>query len=103
VVCRDRAAVSAALSLSISNGQVEGYEQSLNEATVPIYEFTHQLASLEPPSLEMQQLFAALRGNQEQTNGFFGMLAGTVPIPKFFAPENLGQIMGAAAAATVDA
>jgi hypothetical protein len=67
---------------------------------MPIYEFTHQLAALEPPPLEMQQLFAALRGNQEQTSRFFGTLAGTVPIPEFFAPENLGQIMGAAAAST---
>jgi len=45
----------------------------------------------------MQQLFVALRHNQEQTNRFFGAIVGTVPIPEFFAPENLGQIMGAAA------
>jgi flavin-dependent dehydrogenase len=44
------------------------YEQRRNEAALPIYEFTCQLATLEPPPPEMQQLFAALRNNQEQTN-----------------------------------
>ncbi|MBE7555423.1 MAG: hypothetical protein HS126_30605 [Anaerolineales bacterium] len=62
---------------------------------MPIYEFIFQLAALEPPPPEMQQLFAALRHDQEQTNRFFGTIAGTVPIPKFFAPENLGRVIGA--------
>ena len=72
------------------------YERQRNEAAMPMYELTHQFATLELPSPEMQQLFAALRNNQEQTNRFFGTLAGTVPIPEFFAPENVGQIIGVA-------
>ena len=47
----------------------------------------------------MQQLFAALRDNQEQTDRFFGVVAGTVPIAEFFAPENIGRIIGGADAA----
>jgi flavin-dependent dehydrogenase len=70
------------------------YERRRNEATMPMYELTHQFAMLEPPPPEMQQLFAALRNSQEQTNRFFGTLAGTVSIPEFFAPENVGQILG---------
>ena len=73
------------------------YEQRRNEVALPVYEFTCQLAMLEPPPPEMQQLFAALRYDQEQTNRFMGTLAGTVPIPEFFAPENMGRILGAAA------
>jgi flavin-dependent dehydrogenase len=73
------------------------YEQRRNEATFPIYEFTCQLAALESPPPEMQQLFAALRNNQEQTNRFVGTIAGTVPVPEFFAPENIRQIMTAEA------
>jgi flavin-dependent dehydrogenase len=76
------------------------YERLRNEAAMPMYELTHQFATLEPPPPEMQQLFAVLRHNQEQTNRFFGAVVGTVPIPEFFAPENLGQIMGAAAETT---
>lgn len=73
------------------------YEQRRNEAALPIYEFTCQLAQLAPPPPEMQQLFAALHDNQEQTNRFLGTLAGTVSISEFFAPENIGRILGAAA------
>ena len=68
-----------------------------NEAALPSYELTHQFAALSPPPPEMQQLFAALCHNQEQTNRFFGAMTGTVPILEFFGPENLGRIMGAAA------
>jgi hypothetical protein len=35
-------------------------------------------------------------GNQEQTNRYFGTLAGTVSIPEFFSPQNVGRIMAAA-------
>ena len=44
----------------------------------------------------MQQLFGALRGNQAETDRFFGALLGTLPVPEFFAPENVGRIVGAA-------
>jgi len=76
-----------------------GYEARRNEATMPIYEMTLQFAALQPPPPEMQQLLGALRGNQEQTNRFLGTVVGTVPIPEFFASENLGSIMGMAATA----
>ena len=76
------------------------YERQRNEAAMPMYELTHQFATLEPPPPEMQQLFAALHHNQEQTNRFFGTITGTVPIAEFFAPQNLGRIMGAAAETT---
>jgi flavin-dependent dehydrogenase len=76
------------------------YEQRRNEAALPLYEFTCQLAALEPPPAEMQQLFAALRHNQEQTNRFFGAMVGTVPIAEFFEPHNIGRIVGAEAEVT---
>jgi hypothetical protein len=44
---------------------------------MPIYELNYQLASLDPPALEMYQF---LRGNQAETNRFFGIMAGTVPV-----------------------
>jgi flavin-dependent dehydrogenase len=73
------------------------YERRRNEASMPLYELTCEFAMLQPPSPEQQQLFAALRYDQEQTNRFFGVMAGTVPVQEFFAPENLGRIMGAGA------
>jgi hypothetical protein len=65
----------------------------------PLYELTSQFAALQPPDPEMQHLLTALRGNQEQIDRFLGTVVGTVPIPEFFAPENLGRIIGGAQAA----
>lgn len=73
---------------------LELYEQRRNEAAFPLYDFTCQLATLAPPPPEMQKLLAALHGNPEQTNRFFGLLAQTVSVPAFFAPENMQQIFG---------
>jgi 2-polyprenyl-6-methoxyphenol hydroxylase-like FAD-dependent oxidoreductase len=69
------------------------YEQKRNAATMPMYELTLQQAMLQPPPMEMQQLMAALLLNRVQANRFVGTMAGTVPIPEFFSPENLGRIM----------
>jgi hypothetical protein len=64
-----------------------------NAAAGPIFQLTCQLAELAPPSVEMQQLFGALRANQHETNRFIGAIIGTVPIPEFFAPENLARVI----------
>ena len=45
-----------------------------------MYEFTCQLATLEPPPPEMQQLFGAIHGNQKAMDGFAQMNAGD-PLP----------------------
>jgi tetratricopeptide (TPR) repeat protein len=69
------------------------YERRRNEHVLPMYEFTCQLASFEPPSPEMQQLFAALCGNQVETNRLLGTVVGTVPIPEFFSLQNIERIV----------
>lgn len=71
------------------------YERKRNEAVMPMYQMTCDLAKLQPPPPEMQQLFAALRDNEEQSGRFLGTIAGTVPIPEFFSPENIQRILGA--------
>jgi flavin-dependent dehydrogenase len=76
------------------NDAMEGYEQERNDSALPLYDFTCQLATLAPPPPEMQQLLAALKGNQEQTDRFFGIFAQTVSVPDFFAPENMQKIFG---------
>ena len=50
-----------------------------------MYEFTCQLATLEPPPPEMQQLFAAIHGNQTAMDAFVRMNAGTISPAEFFA------------------
>jgi flavin-dependent dehydrogenase len=78
------------------NAALAAYEQARNQAVLPMYDLTCELASLQPPPPERQQLLAALCGNQEATNRFLGTIAGTVPIPEFFAPTNVERILQAA-------
>lgn len=73
------------------------YQRSRDEQVFPMYEFTCQLASMAPPPPEMQQLFGAMRGNQKAMDQFAQMNAGTLSPAQFFAPENVGAIMAAAA------
>jgi 2-polyprenyl-6-methoxyphenol hydroxylase-like FAD-dependent oxidoreductase len=62
----------------------------------PMYDFTCQLARLLPPPPHMQQLFAALRDNQEDTNRFYSAITGSSPLPSFMNDENIGRIIAAA-------
>ncbi len=71
-----------------------GYEQKRNEAVMPMYQLTCDLAKLAPPPPEMLSLFAALRGNDEESGRFLGTIAGTVPIPEFYSPENMRRVTG---------
>ena len=72
------------------------YQRTRDEAAMPVYEFTAEFASMEPPPPEMQQLIGAMQGNQEAQDAFISVQASTLPAPEFFAPENVGKIMAAA-------
>jgi 2-polyprenyl-6-methoxyphenol hydroxylase-like FAD-dependent oxidoreductase len=74
------------------------YQQARDVQVLPMYEFTCQLATLEPPPPELQQLFAAVHGNQSAMDGFARMNAGTISPAEFFAPGNVQAIMAARSA-----
>ena len=61
-----------------------------------MYEFTCQLATLEPPPPEMQQFFGAVHGNQKAMDDFARLNAGTISPAEFFAPDNVKAIAAAA-------
>jgi 2-polyprenyl-6-methoxyphenol hydroxylase-like FAD-dependent oxidoreductase len=73
------------------------HEAARNERVRPMYEFTSELAKLEPPPPEMQRLFAALRGNADATNAFFSAITGAISLRDFMAPANIDRITAAAA------
>jgi 2-polyprenyl-6-methoxyphenol hydroxylase-like FAD-dependent oxidoreductase len=75
------------------------HQASRDERAKPLYDFTCQLATLEPPPPEMQRLFLALRGNREATNEFYSAITGSSPLPAFMNPENLQRIMARAGVA----
>lgn len=76
------------------------YEQTRNQAELPYFDLTTQLAALQPPPQEIQELLEALRHDPEQRSRFFGVFAHTVPVVEFFSPENMQQIFGKQKATT---
>ena len=98
---RDAERCVAAIDESLSGARpfdaaMADYQRERDEHVLPMYEFTCQLATLEPPPPQTQQLFAAIAGNQKAMDGFVQMNAGTISPAAFFAPENIGAIMSAA-------
>lgn len=73
------------------------YQQRRDLHALPFYEFTTQLATLEPPPPEMQQLLAAMKDNQQAMDGFVSVIAGTLSPLDFFDPANLANVLAGAA------
>jgi len=71
------------------------YQRTRDAQVLPIYEFTALLATLAPPPAEFQQMLFAFQGNQAAMDGFASVVAGTVSPAAFFAPENIGRMLGA--------
>jgi hypothetical protein len=61
-----------------------------------MYEFTLQLAALEPPPPEFQQLLLAVHGNRESMDAFARLNAGVLSPADFFAPDHVTRIFAAA-------
>ena len=56
-----------------------------------------QVCALTPPPAELLRLRSALRGNQADTDRYYGAELGTVPREEFYAPENIARITGVTA------
>ena len=70
------------------------YQSARDEHVGPVYEMTFGFAQVDqPPPPETQQLLAAVAGNQAAMDDFVSIQAGTLPIPEFFSPDNVGRIM----------
>ncbi len=104
---RDAGLLAGAIDDGFRDGRLmdalAGYEAKRNAAAKPMFDFTCQVAAMEPPPPHMQALMGALRGNQEQIDRFFGVMAGTTAFGDFFSDENIGQIMASSQAVPVNA
>jgi 2-polyprenyl-6-methoxyphenol hydroxylase-like FAD-dependent oxidoreductase len=74
------------------------YQRARDEYAMPMYEMTFELASFEPPPPEAQQLLGAIASDQGAMDDFVSVQAGTLPIPEFFHPDNVGRILAGAPA-----
>ncbi len=78
------------------NDVMSAWHQERDAEAMPIYEFTAQLATLEPPPPELQQLLGAVHGNQESMDGFVSVVSGVVSPADFFSEENISTMFAAA-------
>jgi hypothetical protein len=69
------------------------YKSRRDGQVLPMYEFTTELATLEPLPPELQQLLAAIDGNQDAMVGFAQVNGGVTSPAEFFSPPNVARIM----------
>jgi 2-polyprenyl-6-methoxyphenol hydroxylase-like FAD-dependent oxidoreductase len=69
------------------------YQSTRDRQVLPMYELTCELATLEPPPPELQQLLGAAHGNQEAMDAFARMMAGVTSPAEFFSEQNVGRIL----------
>jgi 2-polyprenyl-6-methoxyphenol hydroxylase-like FAD-dependent oxidoreductase len=90
-------ALDAALAGTVPYDEaMAGYQSGRDTRAMPVYQMTLQIASLQPPDEQMVQLVSALAGNQEAMDAFARLNSGVMSPVEFFAPENLGRIVGQA-------
>ena len=98
----DAAFLAAAVHDGLSGARsmdaaLAGYEQQHLDAAMPLFDLTSQLAMLEPPPPDLQQLLAMLAGNQEGIDQFLGTIDGSVSAADFYAPDNIMRLTSVAA------
>jgi flavin-dependent dehydrogenase len=97
---RDAESIAAALDsvwqgeTSFDTAMVE-HQRQRDEQVLPIYEFTSELATMQPPPRQMLQLLAQIQGNQAAMDAFVSINAATVSPADFFNPAYLGQLLAA--------
>jgi flavin-dependent dehydrogenase len=70
-----------------------GYQSERDRWSLPFYEFTAQLATLEPPAPELQQILDAVHGDQAAMDEF-ARVGGAVTSPaEFFSDENVTRLL----------
>ncbi|HEX8581368.1 MAG TPA: FAD-dependent monooxygenase, partial [Acidimicrobiales bacterium] len=78
--------------------RLAAHQQEREAESLPMYEFTCQLAALEPPPPELAAFLEAASRSPEASTDFVSVVAGTVGIPEFLAPENVARVLGGAGA-----
>jgi 2-polyprenyl-6-methoxyphenol hydroxylase-like FAD-dependent oxidoreductase len=95
---RDAELCAAALDASLTGDRsfdtaMSEYQAERDAHSMPMYEFTAQMATLEPPPPEMQQLLGGIYGNQSAMDAFVSVTAGTLSPAEFFAPTSIAALL----------
>jgi 2-polyprenyl-6-methoxyphenol hydroxylase-like FAD-dependent oxidoreductase len=76
------------------------YQSRRDSHVLAMYEFTCELATLEPPPPDLAQLLAATAGNREAMDQFARVNAGAMSPAEFFDPANAERILTAGVTST---
>jgi 2-polyprenyl-6-methoxyphenol hydroxylase-like FAD-dependent oxidoreductase len=98
---RDAELVTAALASTFAGKQpfdtaLGAYQAARDQQSMPMYDFTCQIAAMQPPPPEMQQLLGAVHGSQDAMDGFCRVNSGVTSPAEFFSEANVGKIFAAA-------
>jgi 2-polyprenyl-6-methoxyphenol hydroxylase-like FAD-dependent oxidoreductase len=101
---RDAELCASALDEALSGARgfdaaLEAYHARRDAASLPMYEFTCQLATLEPPPPALARLLSAIAGDAEAMDEFVRVNAGVTSPAVFLSEANVGRLLGRAAAA----
>ena len=96
---RDAEQAAAALDDAFSGRRpyaeaMAAWQQTRDAESLPVYGLTCEFAKIEPPPAPMLQLLGAVATNREAMDDFVSVMAGTLPAPAFFAPDNVARIIG---------
>jgi 2-polyprenyl-6-methoxyphenol hydroxylase-like FAD-dependent oxidoreductase len=75
------------------------YQSTRDRRVLPMYEFTAEVATLQPPPPELERVLAAAHGNQEAMDGFARTAAGVISPADYFSEENVARIFSMAPSA----
>jgi flavin-dependent dehydrogenase len=97
---RDAESIASALHTVWADGRpfhtiLADHHTRRDAEVMPIYEFTAQLATMEPPPAELQQLLGQIHGHQGAMDAFVSINAGTLSPADFFNPAFLGTLLAA--------
>lgn len=98
---RDAEGCATALDTTLSGARsfeaaMAEYQGARDEQALPFYEFTTQIATLEPPPPELAQVLGAVHGSQEAMDGFVRVAASVTSPAEFFSEENVGRMLALA-------
>jgi 2-polyprenyl-6-methoxyphenol hydroxylase-like FAD-dependent oxidoreductase len=98
---RDAELCAAALHEALSGScpfddAMTRYQNIRDQHVLPMYEFTTQLATLEPPPPELSRLLAAASGNRDASDAFARVNAGVMSPAEFLSDANAERILAAA-------
>jgi 2-polyprenyl-6-methoxyphenol hydroxylase-like FAD-dependent oxidoreductase len=77
---------------------MDEYQATRDEQALAMYEFTCELATLDPPPPELAQLLGAVAGSQAAMDDFARLNGGAISPAEFFAEPNVARIVAAAGA-----